>query len=91
MGPFIYQSRKNGSVIYSFLGKRGLIVYLAALKKGAIRAAHPYHVIYRELPPPPWLMTASSVPSYRGYALVLHVRYWKECKADTTDSSHYLA
>ena len=36
MGPFIYQSRKNGSVIYSFLGKRGLIVYLAALKKGAI-------------------------------------------------------
>ena len=46
MGPFIYQSRKKGSVIYSFLGKRGLIVYLAALKKGAIRAAHPYHVIY---------------------------------------------
>ena len=23
MGPFIYQSRKNGSVIYSFLGKKG--------------------------------------------------------------------
>ena len=37
MGPFIYQLRKNGSVIDSFLGKRGLIVYLAALKKGAIR------------------------------------------------------
>ena len=36
--------KKNGSVIYSFLGKRGLIVYLAALKKVAIRAAHPYHV-----------------------------------------------
>ena len=52
MGPFIiYQSRKNGSAIYSLLGKRGLIVNLAALKKGAIRAAHPYHVIYRELPP----------------------------------------
>ena len=42
--------KKNGSVIYSFLGKRGLIVYLAALKKGAIRAAHPYHVIYRGPP-----------------------------------------
>ena len=28
--------KKNGSVIYSFLGKRGLIVYLAALKKGAM-------------------------------------------------------
>ena len=55
MGPFIYQSRKNGSIIYSFLGKRGLIVYLAVLKKGAIRAAHPYHVIYRELPPEYWL------------------------------------
>ena len=53
MGPFIYQSRQNGSVIYSFLGKKGLIVYLAALRKGAIRAAHPYHVIYRELTPPP--------------------------------------
>ena len=52
MGPFIYQSRKSGSVINSFLGKRGLIVYLAALKKGAIRATHPYHVIHREFPPP---------------------------------------
>ena len=43
MGSFISQSRKNGSVIYSFLRKRGHIVYLAALKKGAIRAAHPYY------------------------------------------------
>ena len=51
MGPFIYQSRKNGSVIYSFLGKGGLL-QVAGLK-GAIRAAHPYHVIYRELPPSP--------------------------------------
>ena len=48
MGPFIYQSRKNGSVMYSFLGKRGLIVYLAALKKGAIGAAHPYFMSYIE-------------------------------------------
>ena len=30
-----------------FLRKRGLIVYLAALKTGAIRSAHPYYVIYR--------------------------------------------
>ena len=35
-----------------FPWKKGLIVYLAVLKKGAIRAAHPYHVIYRELSPP---------------------------------------
>ena len=28
-----------------FLRKGGLIVYLAALKRGAIRAAHPYYVI----------------------------------------------
>ena len=30
-----------------FIRKRGLMVYLAALKKGAIHTAHPYHVIYR--------------------------------------------
>ena len=36
-----------------FPWKKGLIVYLAVLKKGAIRAPHPYHVIYRELSPPP--------------------------------------
>ena len=29
-----------------FLRKRGLIVYLAAQKKGAIRHAHPYYVLY---------------------------------------------
>ena len=29
-----------------FIRKRGHIVNLAALKKGAIRAAHPYYVIY---------------------------------------------
>ena len=28
-----------------FLRKRGPIVYLAAMKKGAIRPAHPYYVI----------------------------------------------
>ena len=28
-------------------------MYLAALKKGAIRHAHPYYAIYRKLPPPP--------------------------------------
>ena len=64
MEPFIYQSRKNGSVIYSFLGKKGLIVYLAALKKGAIRAAHPYYVIYRELPPPPPRFTFSRLEEF---------------------------
>ena len=32
-----------------FLRKRGLIVYLAALKKRAIRAAHPYYVIHRSI------------------------------------------
>ena len=53
MWPFIYQSRNNRSVIYSFLRKRGLIIYLAALKKGAIGAAHPYYVINRVYYPPP--------------------------------------
>ena len=27
--------------------QRGLMVYLAVLKKGAIRSAHPYYVMYR--------------------------------------------
>ena len=38
---------KNWVSHIPFLRKRGLIVYLAELKKGAIRAAHPYYVIYR--------------------------------------------
>ena len=36
-----------------FVEKRGPIIYLAALKKGAIWHAHPYYAIYRKLPPPP--------------------------------------
>ena len=32
---------------YTFLRKRGLIVYLAALEKGTIRDVHPNYVIYR--------------------------------------------
>ena len=36
-----------------FVEKRGLNVYLAALKKGAIRHAHPYYAIYRKLRPHP--------------------------------------
>ena len=35
VGPFTYESRKIGSVIYFLLKKkRGLIIYLAALKRG---------------------------------------------------------
>ena len=33
--------------------KRGPIIYLAVLKKGAIRHAHPYYAIYRKSPTPP--------------------------------------
>ena len=42
---------------YTFVEKRGLIIYLAALIKregvggGGIRHAHPYYAIYRKLPP----------------------------------------
>ena len=32
------------------------------------------------------LMTASNVPSYRGFALVLHVQYWIKCIADSSHS-----
>ena len=52
VGPFTYESRKNGSVIYFLVEKKKLIIYLAALKKGAPRHAHPYYVIYRKLPIP---------------------------------------
>ena len=53
MGSFIYQSRKNGSVIYSFLGKRGLIIYLAALKRGLF-GPHIRTMSYiGSYPPPP--------------------------------------
>ena len=41
---------------YTFSQKRGLIVYLAALKKGAIRAANPHYVGFElaiDPPPPP--------------------------------------
>ena len=38
---------------YTFCRKREPIIYLAVLKKGAIRHAHPYYAIYRKLPPPP--------------------------------------
>ena len=43
MGPFNYDEKLGQS--YAFLRKSGLIVYLAALKKWAIRAAHPYYVL----------------------------------------------
>ena len=32
---------------------KGLIIYLVALKKGAIRHTHPYYAIYRKLTPLP--------------------------------------
>ena len=52
VGPSTYKSRKIGSVIL-FVEKRGLIIYLVALKKkGAIRHAHPYYAIYRKLTAP---------------------------------------
>ena len=45
---------KSGYIL--FVVKRGLIIYLTALKKGAIRHAHPYYAIYRKIlttaPPP---------------------------------------
>ena len=42
-----YNNYENWVSHIFFLRKRGLIVYLAALKNEAIQAAHPYYVIYR--------------------------------------------
>ena len=52
-GAFHIGIQKNGAIHILFVEKRGPIIYLAALRKGAIRHAHPYYAIYRKLPPPP--------------------------------------
>ena len=52
-GAFHIGIQKNRAIHILFVEKRGPIIYLAALKKGAIRHAHPYYTIYRKLPPPP--------------------------------------
>ena len=54
-GAFHTGIQKNQAFHILFVEKRGPIIYLAALKKGAIRHAHPYYAIYRKLPahPPP--------------------------------------
>ena len=52
-GTFHTGIQKNRAIHILFVEKRGPIIYLAALKKGAIRHAHQYYAIYRKLPPPP--------------------------------------
>ena len=52
-GAFYIGIQKNRVIHILFVEKRGPIIYLAALKKGAIRHAHPHYAIYRKLPPPP--------------------------------------
>ena len=50
-GAFHIGIQKNQVIHILFVEKRGPVIYLAALKKGAIRHAHPYYAIYRKLPP----------------------------------------
>ena len=52
-GAFNIGIQKNRVIHILFVEKGGPIIYLAALKKGAIRHAHQYYAIYRKLPPPP--------------------------------------
>ena len=52
-GAFHIGIQKNRVIHILFVEKRGQIIYLAALKKGAIWHAHPYYAIYRKLPLPP--------------------------------------
>ena len=54
--------QKNRVIYILFVEKRGPIIYLAALKKGAIRHAHPYYAIYRKLPPSFYPGVKSSIP-----------------------------
>ena len=51
-GAFHIGIQKNRAIHILFVEKRGPIIYLAALKKVAIRHAHPYYAIYRKLPSP---------------------------------------
>ena len=51
-GAFHIRIKKNRVSHIFFVEERGPIIYLAALKKGAIRHAHPYYVIYRLIPAP---------------------------------------
>ena len=48
-----YTNPEKWGQSYTFCWKKGPIIYLAALKKGAIRHAHPYYAIYRKLHPLP--------------------------------------
>ena len=52
-GVFHIGIQKNCAIHILFVEKRGPVIYLAVLKKGAIRHAHPYYAIYRKLSPPP--------------------------------------
>ena len=50
-GAFHIRIKKNRVSHILFVEKRRPIIYLAVLKKGAIRHAHPHYVIYRKLRP----------------------------------------
>ena len=51
-GAFHIRIQKNRAIHILFVEKRGPVIYLAALTKGAIWHAHPYYATYRKLPPP---------------------------------------
>ena len=68
---FHIEIQKNRDIHILFVEKRGPIIYLAVLKKGAIRHAHPYYAIYRKLlpsPPPP-----PPPPSETGFYIIRNV------------------
>ena len=54
----------------TFCWKKGLVIYLAALKKWAIRHAHPYYVTYRKLIPTP------APPSPQGPNAYIKYSHW---------------
>ena len=48
-----YTNQEKMGQSYTVFLEKGAYRIPGSAKKGAIRAAHSYHVIYRELPPPP--------------------------------------
>ena len=75
-GVFHTGIQKNRAIHILFVEKRGPIIYLAALKKGAIRHEHPYYAIYRKLPPPP-------SPTHTHERLSLRCSYIAGCTASS--------
>ena len=92
-GPFHIGNQKNRTIHILFAEKRGPIIYLAVLKKGAIRHAHPYYAIYIR-PPPPRIRpfddhTVCTVCGFRAIQEACFIQ-WVDAQTDLSLCSSYI-